>query len=625
MASFKRLKRSDVISVPYVANKNWVFEYCPYPENDQNLTIFKGTNVSGSFDVDYDPVTERQYERLVYSQINHLFYQSFTSSLSTSSLESSLYNDAMTQTRATGSYFNYNDNPRLIKNYPTGAMDGIRVLSVNQDIYGQQVLPYHFELSSSAYYVKDDGNGNLIDYKNSNVHIGNIFYSHGLATITNQEYQLMFPVPPLAQYKEVTIFDSTVPKTIDLTDQMTARGNTIDYTSLSFFNYDDELFTDNNAGIATITTTAVGTYLTNYKFDAAVPGSNCADNILTSNDGKIKVNVVPNCNCNYTVVEIIAVTPTNTPTSTPTNTPTNTSTSTPTQTPTNTLTNTPTATGGATPTVTATPTNTPTPTPTNTPTATSALVYTSFIIGTNVSNTPTLGFVDSATACASSGTPQTVYVSGSYATLELAAGDGKALYTNTNPLTLKAGGLNHFKTTISANTGKTFILGNDGFITSFNNCGAAATPTVTPTSTIPATPTSTIPATPTNTPTSTRALTIYTYYLTNFLSKTDTDSSGNPDFYDFCFSPGQITGTQVFSTASTIDLLLNVTLYNENTLTTTFASQGTNGYYAVAATTGLNTFTAGPGSYKLLEVTTGGYVNNVLLQDCAGGGGATPL
>jgi hypothetical protein len=43
MASFKRLKRSDVISVPYVANKNWVFEYCPYPENDQNLVIFKGT------------------------------------------------------------------------------------------------------------------------------------------------------------------------------------------------------------------------------------------------------------------------------------------------------------------------------------------------------------------------------------------------------------------------------------------------------------------------------------------------------------------------------------------------------------------------------------------------------
>ena len=52
---------------------------------------------------------------------------------------------------------------------PTGAMDGIRVLSINQDLYGQQVLPYAFELSSSVYYVKDDGIGNLIDYKNSNI------------------------------------------------------------------------------------------------------------------------------------------------------------------------------------------------------------------------------------------------------------------------------------------------------------------------------------------------------------------------------------------------------------------------------------------------------------------------
>jgi hypothetical protein len=343
MASFKRLKRSDVISVPYVANKNWVFEYCPYPENDQNIVIFKGTNVTGSFNIDYDPVTERQYERLVYSQINHLFYQSFTSSLSTSSLESSLYYDAMTQTRATHSYFNYNDNPLLVKNFPTGAMEGIRVLSINQDIYGQQLLPYHFQLSSSAYYIKDDGNGNLIDYKNSNVYIGNIFYSHGLATITNQDYQLMFPVPPLAQYKEVTFFDSTTPKTIDLTGQMAARGNTIDYTSLTLFNYDDELFTDNNDGTVTITTTAVGTYLTNYKFDASVPGSNCADSILTSNDGKIKVNVIPNCNFNYTVTETPTATPTSTPTSTPSNTPTST----------------PLATNAATPTTTTTTTATP--------------------------------------------------------------------------------------------------------------------------------------------------------------------------------------------------------------------------------------------------------------------------
>ena len=48
MASFKRLKRSDIISVPYIANK-MVLEYCPLPLVDQNIKIYKGTNITGSF------------------------------------------------------------------------------------------------------------------------------------------------------------------------------------------------------------------------------------------------------------------------------------------------------------------------------------------------------------------------------------------------------------------------------------------------------------------------------------------------------------------------------------------------------------------------------------------------
>jgi hypothetical protein len=327
MASFKRLNRSDIISVPYVANKNWVFEYCPYPENDQYIKIYKGTNVTGSFSLDLDPVTEGQYERLIYSQINHLFYQNFTSSLSTSSLESSLYYDAMTQTRATHSYFNYNDNPLLIKTFPTGAMEGIRILSIDQDLYGQQLLPYAFELSSSAYYVKDDGIGNLIDYKNSNVHIGNIFYSHGLVTITNQDYQLMFPVPPLAGYKEVTYLDTDSSRIINLTSSVDGRGGNINTGSLILSDYDYSLFTDNDNGTTTFSNVGLGTYKTNFTFDATLSGSNCADKVLTSNKGTLKINVVNNCAFSVTVVENPFPTPApttapTTPTTSPTTAPT---------------------------------------------------------------------------------------------------------------------------------------------------------------------------------------------------------------------------------------------------------------------------------------------------------------
>jgi len=154
MASFKRLNRSDVISVPYVANKNWVFNYGLYPLNDQYVKIYKGTNVTGSFSLDTDPVTEGQYERLVYSQINHLFYQQYSSSilfLNTSSLVSSLYYDDASQFRATNSYFDYNENAGFVNYFPTGANEGIRVLSVSKDLYGQRILPYQFELSSSTY------------------------------------------------------------------------------------------------------------------------------------------------------------------------------------------------------------------------------------------------------------------------------------------------------------------------------------------------------------------------------------------------------------------------------------------------------------------------------------------
>jgi hypothetical protein len=354
MASFKRLKRSDVISVPYAANKNWIFEYCPYPENDQNVAIYKGTNVTGSFNSILDPVTEKQYERLIYSQINHLYYQQYSASadlINTGSLLSSAYYEGVSQIKATGSYYNYNENPGLIKSFPTGAMEGIRVLTINQNLYGQQITPYHFQLSSQAYNITDDGIGNLRDVSLAgntyainyafnyteeaseiNNYIGNVFYSHGIAVITNQDYQLMFPVPPLAQYLETTVFDSDEPKLIDLTESVAARGNTIDYASFTFFNNDYELFTNNEDGTATLDTIEIGSYTTDYRFDAEVPGSDCEDNILTSNDSTIKVNVIRNCDFTFTATSNPFPTPTPTPIP-PTPTPTPIPGATPTPTP----------------------------------------------------------------------------------------------------------------------------------------------------------------------------------------------------------------------------------------------------------------------------------------------------
>jgi len=193
MSSFKKLIKSDVSVVPYYANKQWTLTYGCYPTSSEYLTIFKGTNVTTSFSSGSDLKNEGQYERLIYTQVNHMFYQSYTGSLNTSSLASSIYYESASQQRPTASYFIYNDKDNLIKYFPTGANQSIRVIAINQPIYGNKILPNTFQVSSSKYNIQDDGLGNLYNYSGSTTHVGNIFYAHGLAIITNQDYQLMFP------------------------------------------------------------------------------------------------------------------------------------------------------------------------------------------------------------------------------------------------------------------------------------------------------------------------------------------------------------------------------------------------------------------------------------------------
>jgi hypothetical protein len=207
MSSFKKLNKADVTSVSYAANKRWILPYSSTP-NDNYATYYIGKNepfsIAGS-------TTNNQYQSLVYSQINHLFYQSYTSSLNTGSLMFNVdtYQSA-SQQRPTSSYFNYNINPSLIKQFPTGSSEYIGVISINQDIYGSKILPTSFNISSSTKNIIDDGNGNLYDiigaatgyiatsyisasYFNSGsgggvVFVGNIFYAHGLIILTNQSY-----------------------------------------------------------------------------------------------------------------------------------------------------------------------------------------------------------------------------------------------------------------------------------------------------------------------------------------------------------------------------------------------------------------------------------------------------
>ncbi len=248
MGSFKKLKSSDVITVPVVANKSWNFNYCPVPSNDPYVTYYNGTNLTDLFNPNGEPITNGQYDRLTYRQINQLFYHDFSGSLNTSSLASSLYYESASSSHPTASYFNYNNDPAFISNFPTGANESIKVIQVSSKAYGSRLLPYTFQMSSSAYNFYDDGKGNIYDNFNSNppAHVGNVFYEQGIVVITDQNFQTLFVLPPVAYNDNYTIVRSDYPNPATfsfnplLNDDL--RGNTLINQSISLFGGDISFF-----------------------------------------------------------------------------------------------------------------------------------------------------------------------------------------------------------------------------------------------------------------------------------------------------------------------------------------------------------------------------------------------
>jgi hypothetical protein len=318
MSSFKKLSNSDVTHGPYIANKQWTLPYNTtssngYVGNDSYFNVYKGTNITGTFvsnNASIDPITNGQYERLVYNSINHIFYQDYSGSLlNTSSIMFNVdtYTSA-SQQRPTSSYFIIDNNPNLIDNFPTGANASIIVLSVNQSVYGSQILPYSFNLSSSAYFINDDGNGNIYDigpaiggyisqsyfvaedyFTNpvNDILVGNIYYSQGIVIITNPSYQTIFPLPPLA-YNTSSIFTASLsPKKINLTSSNLVRTGTLNTGSIILSGSNSSYYTVNGDGTITLTTTTAG----NYNIYYTIGSTYGSGYLLTSNPALITVTV----------------------------------------------------------------------------------------------------------------------------------------------------------------------------------------------------------------------------------------------------------------------------------------------------------------------------------------------
>lgn len=197
MGAYKQFLSEDIIITPFEVNKGFTFLGNQLTGSNININRFLGTNLSGTlFNPSTDATTgydNSQYQRLIYSSIQELYYSNYLSSSYGDSANigyifpgSQPEGDVLVgNNQSTGKYFNYNQSTLTFeKFFPTSPNSKIAVLSVPAKLYGNYLQPKSFIWTTGNDSVYDDGEGNLILSSSEQI-CGQIFYPHGLAVITS--------------------------------------------------------------------------------------------------------------------------------------------------------------------------------------------------------------------------------------------------------------------------------------------------------------------------------------------------------------------------------------------------------------------------------------------------------
>jgi hypothetical protein len=171
------IKRSEVSTTPILLKYSASYGSSSFLAN--GITVNRGINSSFS---------TNGVQFLNYALVKQLYYQEYlTGSLLSSS---SFWNPSNQSTAASGTF---DDDYRY---FPTSSSAEITVIGIPRTVFGEQIARKSFIITGSTFTLIDDGNGNVIDSKNSNSHVGNILYSQGVVVITNQDYQNTIIKPP---------------------------------------------------------------------------------------------------------------------------------------------------------------------------------------------------------------------------------------------------------------------------------------------------------------------------------------------------------------------------------------------------------------------------------------------
>ena len=269
--AYKKLKSSDIKSVPYTANKQYEYDSSSYADN--NIQTYIGEYIPITTDQPFDPVndnltTDGNYRRLIFESIRHLYYQNYVTKSSQDQdvaddsliypdnvnkfWHSSSYDNFLQNTMASGSFPNFRDFPYFEKveyDYDVSSSEygsaiyfiensaKIRVISIPKDKYGEGIKPGSFVISGSNFFMADDGQGNVYDYikviakygqrfysaapgyysgENLAIPVGNVFYNHGIAVITNKDYLCFIEGTPVARNDYINILNTQEDKVLDI-------------------------------------------------------------------------------------------------------------------------------------------------------------------------------------------------------------------------------------------------------------------------------------------------------------------------------------------------------------------------------------------------------------------------
>jgi len=203
------IKKSDISSAPIKVK--YSATYASQSLLDYGITTNRGTNiVSPSPGLPF-------IKRNKYAVIKQLYYQNY---ITGSIIGSASYWDPSIQ--STGASGSLDDDNRY---FPSATGSNIGFFAIPSRQFGEQMSRRTVNIASTdgtSYNIIDDGNGNIVDTFNNNVHVGNVLYAQGIITFTNEDYVCLVADPSFDFTLSTIIAASPSPSvTISITPGLT--------------------------------------------------------------------------------------------------------------------------------------------------------------------------------------------------------------------------------------------------------------------------------------------------------------------------------------------------------------------------------------------------------------------